>query len=89
MEPEVFRFILDPYTVARTVCFMFTRDLANGVPVVAYYRLEVIQRFGSESYEALLRETESRRQRCRQKRRLRIDEMGHSGTGNLRRSALV
>lgn len=58
LRPDALKFILDPYTVARTVCFAFSRQFADGEHAVAYYRLEVVQQFGADSYCALLRETD-------------------------------
>jgi hypothetical protein len=56
--PKSPRFIHDLYTVAQTVCFTFSREFADGEIGVAYYRLEIIQRFGTQGYCAMLRETD-------------------------------
>jgi hypothetical protein len=57
-QTEPLKFIINPYTVIRTVCFMFSRGFADGETAAAYYRLEVVQPFGADWYSALLRETD-------------------------------
>lgn len=52
------KFIHDACTVARTVCFTFSRQFADGEIGIAYYRLEVLQRLGDQAYTAQLRETD-------------------------------